>query len=146
MAHSPQVKAAAQADLLAGKTIRQVSKNRKIPSATVADWDKELKTGQNRAVTATTIEVRRSKYETALEKFAVAVFDMLSSQAELMTNQDYIRNKATSDIVQHTEFLAGRLLAFAEMHRSLQNPGVGASQGPAPTAEPVPALAEENSA
>lgn len=118
MAHSPVKKAAVVADLLAGISQRAAAKKHKLGVTTIRKWADEIKATQK----GSPAEIKRTRYEDALEGFAVSIFNMLKAQAELMADLDYVRKQDTEDVISHSRFLADRLVAFAELHKRLSAP------------------------
>jgi len=113
--YPPEKKAKVVFDLLQGMGIREAAEKHGVAKSTVGDWALEIRGQEN----MTPPEYRRSRYEQALEGFAVAALEMLKCQAELLSNPDYIRSKETDDVVKHTEFVQNQLYRFIEQQRAL---------------------------
>lgn len=139
MAHTPETKAAAQVDLAKGETIRSVATKYKISSHTAKQWADEMKACPNQS--PVTVDARKDRYESALLNFAEAALGMLTAQAELLSEKEYIRNSKTEDVLKHTEFLADRLKSFIRLTQGLperDSRPTGAERAP----EPLPGVAE----
>lgn len=50
-----------------------------------------------------------NRYISALERLVCASMEMVASQAELLADKDYVRNKSADDIVKHGEFIQRQL-------------------------------------
>lgn len=119
MAHDPKKKAAVLADWAKGDcSYDSLAKKHKVAKTTIIGWVGESKNDQNRPG----IEPKVSRYTTALEKFAESAMTMLTVQSELLSNPDYIRNRGTDEIVQHSSFIIGRLERFIQLHSSIEAP------------------------
>lgn len=116
----PKIKAKAVNELVAGSSYSQVAKKYKLNQRTVERWWSDLNgDGKKRAKAPS--ERKVNAYHAALEKFALAALKMLEAQAELLADKEYIRNRETSDVIRHTEFLANRLIKHIELNEALRN-------------------------
>lgn len=113
----PKVKAKAIADIYAGKTIAEVAKKNKVAESTVKRWLGELK--KAKSGTEPGIERKVNVFFEKLEAFAVATMDMLTAQAELLADHEYLRKQDTNDIIQHSRFIHERLVKHIELDRAL---------------------------
>lgn len=138
MAADPKVKAKAVADLLAGKNLDDIAKKYKVAASTVKRWAGELK--QDKSDSHPGTQRKLNAFKDAVERFAVATLDMLTAQAELLADKDYIRNRTTDDVVQHTRFLSERLVEHIKLDRALQPAGPAL---PEPSGAITPEIVED---
>jgi hypothetical protein len=141
MAHDPQKKADVITDWVRGDhTYETLAKKHKVARSTVQTWVEEFKSVENRA----DIEPKFNRFMEALENFGVATMDMLTAQAELLSDKDYLRNKDTGDVIKHTEAIHTGLQRFVQLFRSVQ-PAQDYDALPASTDDAlVPELVEED--
>lgn len=132
MAHEPECKAAAVADLAGGMTTTKVAKKHKVPIATVVRWHSEMST--NGSIVPS--EARRERFETALLNFFEATMGMLTAQAELLSDEEYIRKQPADDIIRHTEFISSQSSRFVELARGVPGSGAAVARAAQPAALP----------
>ena len=142
MAHDPQKKADVITDWLRGKdSYSTLSRRHGVPKTTIQEWIEAFQTDQNRSI----VEPKFNRFMEALENFGVATMDMLTAQAELLSDKNYLINKDTSDVIKHTEAIHTGLQRFVQLFRSVQ-PTQDYDALPASTDDAlVPELVEEDS-
>lgn len=84
-----------------------------------------------------------NRYMEALEKFGVATMEMLTSQAELLADPEYIRKRDTKEIIEHTKFISIGLERFIQLHRPLSVSAGNVSALPEHSETVIPELVEE---
>jgi hypothetical protein len=141
MAHDPQKKAGVLADWAKGNcSYDSLATKYSVSKSTVKNWVEESKSAQN----CTEIEPKLNRFMEALESFGVATMEMLTAQAELLSEKDYLRNKDTGDVIKHTEAIHTGLQRFVQLFRSVQ-PAQDYDALPASTDDAlVPELVEED--
>lgn len=117
MATTVKVRAQAIVDIVGGMSVRRTAKKHGIAASTLGEWMAVIKA----ANTAAPVERKTNAYHAALEKFALAAFDMLNAQAELLADPEYIRKQTTSDVISHTRFIHERLIKHIELERAIQS-------------------------
>lgn len=111
-ARSPAQRAKAELELTAGTSIGEVARKYGIPRPTVQTWYKALKKGEQK----TDFEIKRDAFIEAYAAFGVATMEMLTAQARLLKDPDYLSKKSTDDVLKHTQFIRDTFARFEARH------------------------------
>jgi len=118
MAHDPKLKAKVLKEWAVGDTtVRELEAKHGVPSSTIQEWID--KTGQNR----TQDSPKLNRYMEALEEFGVATMKMLTAQAELYSDHNYLIKQSADDQIKQRESLLTGLERFIRLHRPLPTAG-----------------------
>jgi hypothetical protein len=91
MAHSPEKKAKAVSDVLAGGTYEDVAEKHKVAKSTLAKWVTEIGTkSEHSEKPAKSTDARRERFNAALEKFLESTLVMLQAWADTCSDPDFI--------------------------------------------------------
>jgi len=112
VAHDPLTKARVVADLLTGMSCREAARVHNIKAGTVLDWANDLNKLEKQSIPA----IRHSTYQEALELFVSKSLGMLSAQADHLSDPDVIKDRSTSDVVRHSQFIFDKLEFFVRLH------------------------------
>jgi transposase-like protein len=142
MAHDPKLKAKVLKEWALGKsTIRELEAKHGVPNSTIQEWIDE--TGQNRA----DLSPKLNRYMESLEEFGCAAMKMLTSQAELYGEKEFLRVQPADDVIKQRESIMSQLERFVRLHRPVPNPGGhdALPERTVPGPVVIPELVEEDS-
>ena len=133
MAHSPKVKAAAVADLVAGLPQREVAQKYKVGKGTISEWANEVASGQNRAKAQCPETNRGERFKEELERLMVALAAAPRSILERIANGEI----ETLD-ADRSEALAALLTAASDTGTRLLQAAAIVLDRPAPRPPELP--------
>ena len=146
MAHDPKLKAKVLKEWATGQFgEKQLADKYGIGVGTVHRWINP-KTEQSGKAEKPKPSPKLDRYISSLERFGCATMDMLTAQAELLADKDYIRNKKTEEVIAHTKSIVTSLERFIQIHRPLSAPeGYDALSARAESEVVIPEVVDEAS-
>ncbi len=139
----PKVKARVMGAWATGKyTMGQLSEKYGVHKATISNWVGEAN-GRRKNPKIESDNPRFNRYMEALEKFGVAVMEMMTSQAELLSDPEYIRKRDTNEIIAHSRFISIGLERFIQLHRPISTAAGDVPALPEHSETVIPELVEE---
>lgn len=142
MAVDPKKKAKVLAEWAKGGiSERDLAAKHKVSKSTVDRWIGETKKGQNGAE----VNPKVNRYMETLERFGCAAMEMNISHAELLTDQNYVRNQKPEDIIALSKHINAVVERFIQLHRPVPTANDYAALPSASGGEAlVPELVEED--